>query len=209
MADARREGRLRGEELPENERRWLETIHRESKRLNSIVEDLLDVSHIEAGRLSLNLEPVGVRALAETIVEQLRTSHPSHDLRVEIPGDIPDILGDQNKVHQVLFNLLDNAVRYSPEGGPVVVRASRSADNRSVVVAVSDRGMGIPEEELPKLFTRFHRVERRGKAKMVRGTGLGLYIARSLVELMGGQVSVQSKVNEGSAFSFSLPAVTG
>lgn len=193
--------------LSEEQRKWLDTICKESKRLSDIVEDLLNVSHIEAGRLSLNAEPVTVALLAETIMDQLRPGNPAHTLTVDIPQGIPDILADKAKLHQVMFNLLENAVKYSPNGGPIIVRATKSPHDNGVMVAVSDRGIGIQETDVPKLFTRFFRGN-SPVVRKVRGTGLGLFIAKSLVELMGGRIWAESKVNEGSTFSFSLPAVT-
>ncbi len=195
---------LRAKDIPREQRSWVETIHRESKRLSAIVEDLLNVSRIEAGRLSLNIGPTAVLPLVKRIVQQLQLGHASHQLRVDSDGGPSEVLADADKLQQVLYNLVDNALKYSPGGGEVLISARRGADN-SIVFCVRDQGLGIPQEEIPKLFTRFHRVE-RPETTGLRGTGLGLYIAKSLVEMMSGRIWVESKVNEGSAFYVSLPA---
>lgn len=195
---------MRATNLSENQRSWVETIHKESKRLSDIVNDLLDVSRIEAGRLSLAMRPVAVRPLVMNIIGVVRQGRASRDITLEMPEIFPDLQADPEKLQQVLFNLVDNAVKYSPKGGAVVVSVRLDAAPGRAVVSVSDKGLGIREDEIPKLFTRFYRIQ-RPEVVGLRGTGLGLYIVKSLVEMMGGNIWLESKFNEGSTFFVSLP----
>ncbi|MEW6034228.1 MAG: GAF domain-containing protein [Chloroflexota bacterium] len=195
---------MTGKELTGEHRQWLETIHQESKRLNDIVNDLLNVSRIESGGLTLKLEAVALGPLVADIFGKFTLSHPTRQFFVDMSEDFPAVRADRDKLHQVLLNLVDNAVKYSPQGGPVEVKTRLDEAEGRAIISVSDRGLGIPEEEIPRLFTRFHRVQ-RPETTGLRGTGLGLHIAKSLMELMGGQIWVESKVNEGSTFYVSLP----
>ncbi|MDO8473327.1 MAG: ATP-binding protein [Dehalococcoidia bacterium] len=195
---------MRATGLPENQRMWVETIYKESKRLTDIVEDLLNVSRIEAGRLSLNLGPVALEQLVADVVERLKSGHAHHPLNVNIAVTLPEVQADRDKLQQVLYNLVDNAIKYSPRGGPVAISAQHMRDEGKVVVSVADKGIGISDSEIPRLFSRFHRVERL-ETTGIRGTGLGLYIVKSLVEMMGGRIWVESRLNEGTTFFFSLP----
>ncbi|MBI2857243.1 MAG: histidine kinase, partial [Chloroflexi bacterium] len=194
----------RSVELSAPHREWLRVIHGESKRLSDIVEDLLNISRIEAGRLTLKLEDVPLRPLADRIVEQLAPGHPRHEFRVDIPDEHATARADADKLHRVVYNLVDNAVKYSPKGGRVEIKTRAGDGPASLVISVSDQGLGIPAEEISRLFTRFHRVD-RPETTGLRGTGLGLYIVKSLVDIMGGKVWVQSEVNTGSTFFVTLP----
>ncbi len=189
-------------EMTPAHRGWVENIHRESMRLNEIVEDLLNVSRIESGRLSLVAEPVALMPLVSEIVVQFQKNSPKHMISVRVPDTFPSILGDKKGLHRVLFNLLDNAIKYSPKGGPVSVEAAIQ-DNMSVI-SITDRGIGIPDKELPRLFTRFHRVQ-RPETGGLRGTGLGLYVVKSLVERMDGSIRIESRLNEGTTVYVHMP----
>ena len=123
-------------------------------------------------------------------------------LHRDIPDDLPPIDGDPERVHQVLFNLVDNAVRFTPAGGEVTVSAHRS--NGSIEVSVSDTGVGIPSEHLPRLFERFYRAD-PARSRDDGGTGIGLAIARSVVEAHGGHIRAESELGQGSTFTFDLP----
>lgn len=191
-------------DIPEQQREWVNLIYKESKRLVDIVEDLLDVSRIEAGRLSLNLAPLAVAPLAAQVVQQLQFGHPAHHLGLDISVNLPPVLCDKDKLQQVLYNLVDNAIKYSPAGGPVTIAARLGDEEGKVELSVSDRGLGIVQEDIPRLFGRFQRMSRTETAG-IRGTGLGLYIVKRLVEMMGGSIRVESRLGEGSTFLFSLP----
>ncbi|MDO8473066.1 MAG: ATP-binding protein, partial [Dehalococcoidia bacterium] len=192
--------------LNDKQQKWVQTIYKESKRLSDIVEDLLNVSRIEAGRLSLNVISVDLKPMVGDIIGQFREAHPKHVLSDNLEAGLPEVHVDVDKLHRVLYNLVDNAIKYTPGGGPVVVSAVQRPDENRVVIGISDHGLGISESEMPRLFTRFHRIDRPENVGL-RGTGLGLYIARSLVDMMGGAIWAESKVNEGSTFYVSLPAV--
>ncbi|MBI2958382.1 MAG: GAF domain-containing protein [Chloroflexi bacterium] len=192
--------------LPEAQRKWVEIVHSEGKRMSAIVEDLLNVSRIEAGKLSLNLAPVSLPPLAAEIIDQFRVLSQDHWFEVEMPDGLPEVQADSDKLRQVVYNLLDNAVKYSPGGGPVKVAATSEHGGKEVRISISDKGLGIPAEEIPKLYTRFHRVQRL-EVQGVRGTGLGLYICKSLVEMMRGRIWVESTLGKGTTFYVSLPAV--
>jgi len=198
---------MRSQQLEPDHRDWLEMIHRECKRLSDIVEDLLNVSRIEERRVDIHLEPVALKPLVSYILAQFSIVSTKHSLVTDVPEDIPRVMADRRKLHQVLRNLVDNAVKYSPKGGQVRVRAQVVNGGQEMEISVSDRGLGIPAEQVPLIFTRFHRV-RRSETAGLRGTGLGLYIARSLVEAMGGDIWVESQLGKGSAFHFRLPAAS-
>ncbi len=186
-------------------RQWLEHINRDSKRLSSIVDQMLNVSRIQSGKLTVRLEHIKLRGVIDEVLHGLRPTTPRHTLVTEIPADLPRAVADRDKVFQVLVNLISNGIKYSPNGGQVTIRAKVDMDGGRVVVEVEDQGIGIAGDDLNGLFTTFHRV-RRPETELIRGTGLGLYIVKGLVELMGGRVWVDSKLNEGSTFSFSLRA---
>jgi PAS domain S-box-containing protein len=178
-------------------------IDTECDRLVRLISDLLNLSRIESGRsLDLVLTEVDLGKTVERVVDSQRSYASGHEFEVVVPADLPIIAADQDKVEQVLTNLLSNAVKYSPEGGKVMVLATRLDEH--VSVSVSDQGIGIPEEHLGKLFTRFHRVDNRDTRKQY-GTGIGLYLVKHLVEAHHGEIKVESTVGEGSTFTFVLP----
>ena len=175
------------------------TINRESERLTRLVENVLDAARIEAGRLPTRPRTIALQPIVDEALRVLR-GRPGPRFRLDLPKNLPPILADPDRLRQVLDNLLSNAVKYGPPDGAVVLRARRQGDN--VRISVADQGPGIPAEHLPRLFDRFHRVEgERGPG----GTGLGLYITRNLVELMGGTIEVESRLGHGTTFSFTLP----
>ncbi len=190
---------------PKNSRRFLEIIRDHALRLGRLTDDLLKLSQIEAGKLELDLRPVVVTDLIESCVEttRLKAAQKRLELLVEGQPHVPPIRGDSNRLREVLQNLLDNAVQYTPPGGRITVRAAR-ADSQ-VVISVSDTGIGIPQAELERIFERFYRVD-AARSHEVGGTGLGLSIARHLVEAHGGRIMVESEVGRGSTFWVYLPA---
>ncbi len=165
--------------------------------------DLLNLSRIESGRtLELVLTEVDLGRLTDRVVESQRSYTNNHQFDLIMPSDLPKITADQDKIEQVLTNLLSNAIKYSPDGGKITISARQVGEN--VAVSVSDQGIGIPEEHLGKLFTRFHRVDSRDARKQY-GTGIGLYLVKHLVEAHRGEITVESQVGEGSTFTFVLP----
>ena len=191
-------------EDPVNRRRFVEIIREHASRLARLTGDLLKLSRIEAGQLKLEFRPVSVAQLIESCVEtaQLKAVPRQLALNVRVPRELPDARGDANTLQEVLQNLLDNALQYTPAGGKIEVSASCS--NGHVVVTVADTGIGIPQVEQERIFERFYRVD-AARSREAGGTGLGLSIARHIMEAHGGRLWVDSAVGEGSRFHFSIP----
>jgi len=188
----------------ETQKEFLEGIASEAERLNRLVSDFLDMSHIEEGRL-----PIAPRALAPgQICERAvrGATHPDlqHQLRTEISPDLPSVYADPERVHQAIYNLISNAIKFSPAGTEVVAGAREKDGN--VEFYVTDHGVGIPREEQAKLFTRFHRAA-NAHTPDTPGAGLGLYITKAIVESHGGTVGFRSELGRGSTFWFALPTV--
>jgi signal transduction histidine kinase len=185
--------------------RYLEVIHRQSEQLSRLIDDLFLLSTTEAGALPLVARPVALEAVVDEVVSSIQSAaRAERQVRVlsEAEPDLPHVLADRQRVAQVLANLVRNAVRHTPEGGLVAVRAHRR-DDRFAVVTVEDTGQGIPPDELRRVFERFYRAD-PSRDRSSGGAGLGLAIVRELVTAMGGEVSAESMVGEGSRFSFSL-----
>lgn len=189
----------------QNSRRFLEIIREHAARLGRLTDDLMKLSLIEAGKLELEFRSVPVTEVINPCAEttRLKASERRLSLIVEFSSDLPPVRGDPRRLQEVLQNLLDNAVQYTPPGGRVTVRAARQ--DAQVVVSVSDTGIGIPRAEQERIFERFYRVD-VVRSREVGGTGLGLAIAKHLVEAHGGRLTVESEVGRGSTFSVFLPA---
>ena len=190
--------------VDEIQREFLEIVKENTDRLVQLINDMLDISRIESGRIHLKIQPLDI---AESIAGAVGTfravaGQEGHVISVDVPGELPQVAGDRDRVGQVLLNFISNAIKYSPGGGSVTVSA-HAADGQ-VVVSVADEGIGIAEEDIPKLFTQFFRVD-SSMTREIGGTGLGLSICKSIIELLGGSVSVETVLGKGSAFSFSLP----
>jgi signal transduction histidine kinase len=178
----------------------------ESERLAQIVEEILLASQLTSGELALRLERVDAARLARRAVEAAQPRLPENvSLELEAPTSLPPVSADEQKARQVLGNLIDNAVKYSPGGGRIGLRVER--ENGYVTIAVSDEGLGIPASEQERIFQKFYRLD-ADMARGVGGTGLGLYICRELAERMGGKVRVSSRPGAGSTFFFELPVFT-
>lgn len=178
-------------------------IDQECDRLTRLISDLLNVSRIEAGRaLDLNPGPVNLPDVVSKVVAAQKSYTNKHEFSVQLEDDLPTIVADNDKVDQILTNLTNNAVKYSPKGGIITVSGKQS--NGVIQMAVTDQGMGIPKEHIEKLFDRFHRIDNRDTRK-VGGTGIGLYLVKHLVEAHGGRIWVESEEGKGSSFIFELP----
>jgi len=185
------------------QREFYQIIDTECDRLTRLISDLLNVSRIEAGRaLDLNPKPVTLAPLVEKVVSVQRSYTNKHNLIVDMDEDLPIIIADEDKIDQILTNLTNNAIKYSPKGGDIIIRGHKN--DLGVEITITDQGMGIPETHLPKVFERFHRVDNRD-TREVGGTGIGLYLVKHLVEAHGGTIRVDSEVGKGSTFSFILP----
>ena len=186
-------------------RDWLTRIRQNGEILSALVDDMLDLSRIQTGKLTLNLEPVRLDNLVEETLSGIKTATDDHKFMVDVPSDTPDVWADREKLARVLMNLVTNAVKYSPDGGSVTISTVYRPEQTGIaVVQVADEGIGIAPDDLEQLFSSFYRI-RRPETERIRGTGLGLSIVKGLVELMGGEVSAESELNKGSTFSFTIP----
>jgi signal transduction histidine kinase len=185
--------------------RLLEVIAQESERLTRIVSDILLANQIDAGRLRISDHEFDVADVARGVVEQVEASFTGSEaisLELVAPDVVAPVCGDADKLRQVLLNLVDNAVKYSPDGGRVEVEVIQR--DSGLRIAVRDSGLGIPHGEEQRIFGKFYRVDPQ-QTRGVGGTGLGLYICRELVRRMDGRVSVSSTEGEGSTFVVDLP----
>ncbi|MFY9413528.1 MAG: ATP-binding protein [Tepidanaerobacteraceae bacterium] len=189
----------------EERSRYLNIILEETLRLRRLVDELLDLSHIEAGHLDIKKNSISIESIVEKVSKKV---HPLCDskkieLEIDIQGDIPLIVADEDRIEQVLINLVDNAVRYSPKDSKVTVKVRPS--DEGAIVTVKDSGQGIPPEELPFVWERFYKVDKSRERKK-SGTGLGLAIVKKIVELHNGRVWAQNCDEGGAEFSFYLPS---
>lgn len=190
-------------ELPEEKRRiFTETIHREAHRLAEVIDRFLDLQKIESGRIAYRKDPVDLPAVISRVKEVFSGDRSKHTFRTDLPPGLPPVRGDPERLQQVLSNLVANALKFSPEGGEILVSASRT--DGEVVISVQDQGLGIPAEARDRLFTKFSRIDSPDRRE-IRGTGLGLAICRQIIEAHGGRIWVESEARRGSTFSFSLP----
>ena len=182
----------------DKKREMLAQVHHDADRVTRLVTELLDISRLETGRLVLRRQMVHVGSLARTVVDKVRLSYPELDCDVRVGDDVPEVYADPDKLEQVLTNLVENAAKYGDPRG-MVVEATVAGD--AVAVSVTDRGEGIPEDDLPRVFTKFFRRD-HGRPT---GTGLGLWISRGLVEAHGGELVATSPAGSGATFTFTLP----
>ncbi len=184
----------------------LQIIEEEADRLSRLVSDLLEVSQIETHGIRVEPVQVDLRSLFEHAVARLRAAHPQTPLNLGIEGEPAMINVDPDRLEQVLINLVDNAIKYSPRGSPVNISLSSAPEE--IHFSVSDRGVGIPENQRERIFDRFYRVD-NSAARKAKGTGLGLFIVRAIVEAHGGRIWVDSAPGQGSTFHVVLPRGRG
>lgn len=195
---------------PETARQGLQIIEEEADRLEALINNLLDVSRIQAGDLRLDMSDVNMRLLLERIAQDYRTQTDRHQIELDLPAHLPLVVGDEERLRQVFTNLVGNAIKYSPDGGLIriggwVDRQEREGRTLSrLVIYVADEGIGIPEEELPKVFDRFYRVD-SGLRRRTAGVGLGLFLVNAIVEAHHGEIWVRSELHKGTTFSVALP----
>ena len=189
------------EKVAENWESILREIISQTRMMARLIEDTLAISKIESGIIELNLEDLDV----VYPIENLIAIH-QHEcaFKREIPSVLPKVRADKLRLHEILDNLITNAIKYSNAGNEITISAVPDARNGSLIISVKDKGFGIPEEEIPNLFRKFYRIK-NDASRRIRGTGLGLYIVKQMVEAHSGKIWVESKVNQGSTFSFSLP----
>ncbi|MBI2933860.1 MAG: GAF domain-containing protein [Planctomycetes bacterium] len=189
----------------EQPKQFLKVIDEESDRLLYLINDLLNVSRIQSGRLKMHLEMTAPGALVQEVLKIARVQSEKHEVVVDVAADLPEMLLDRDKIKEVLINLLSNAVKYSPKGGRVWLRLKKLEGN--LQIEVQDEGMGIAPENRSKLFQAFYRVDNSSTYE-VSGTGLGLAIVKAIVDHHGGRVWVESEVGHGSTFYALLPIRT-
>ena len=199
---SRNEGRWNKETL----RQGLSVIEEESDRLGKVMNKLILASRMSTGTLTLNKEPLHLPSLASKVVRRLRAVTNIHTFEIDFVPDFPSVLAEPELMEEVLTNLVENAIKYSPEGGRITI--SGRWDDNQVRVTVDDEGVGIPVREQERIFERFYRVDVE-QARKVQGVGLGLYICKSIIEAHGGKIEVSSRPGKGSRFSFVLPLEEG
>jgi len=191
--------------LPATEETY-QQVHAEAERLNRLVNDLQELSRVEARAYQLDIRPVDASTLVRTVTKRLSPHAESKriTLNFELAPDLPHVLADEDRAVQVLTNLTGNALQYTPEGGRVTISAKRI--NSEIQFSIHDTGIGIPPEHLSHIFDRFYRVDKSRSRQSGGGSGIGLTIARAIVEAHGGRIWVESAGNEkGSVFTFTLP----
>jgi len=191
-------------DLNEKQLEYVHDIHASGRHLLSLINDILDLSKVEAGKLELELAPVHLPSTLDGTLTLVRERAVRHGLEVRLSVDeqIGETVADERKVRQILLNLLSNAVKFTPDGGKIDVRAIQSQDK--VEISVSDTGIGIAQEDQDAIFEEFRQVG-SDYARKREGTGLGLTLARKFVELHGGRIWVRSEIGRGSTFTFTLP----
>lgn len=190
----------------ENLRRFIEIIYRDSERLSKLIEDLLDLARIESGKMKIVLLPIDFTPVVQRTLGILgnQIKEKSLSIRMDFPKDGLKVLGDQTRLSQVMINLLDNAVKYTPDGG--IISLSFSLMKDFVQVNVSDNGSGIPEKDIPRIFERFYRVD-KARSRELGGTGLGLSIVKHIVQSHGGEIWAESELEHGTTLHFTLRLV--
>jgi signal transduction histidine kinase len=187
-----------------NRRRWLKNILDNGQRVSAIVDDLLNVNRIQSGKVNIKRERVKLFDILEETLSFVRESDNKHKFVIDMEPNLPDVLGDRDKFGEVVGNLISNAVKYSPKGGRITLSAYSDYERHQVIVSVIDQGIGIGPADKESLFTTFHRIK-RPETQGIRGSGLGLYIAKEWTEAMGGKIWLESKLNKGSTFFISIP----
>lgn len=178
-------------------------IHSDSERLARLIDDLLDLSKIESGKLKLTLKPCALKPIIKRVVSSLNKQSKNKSIRIQIdiPKDISGILADEARIAQVLLNLIDNAIKYTENKGLITISAKEK--DVFVQIDVIDTGIGIQEQDIPRLFERFYRVD-KARSRELGGTGLGLSIVKHIVHAHNGEIFVQSVLGHGSTFSFTV-----
>jgi signal transduction histidine kinase len=187
---------------PEERSTYLTAVLGEIDRMMGLISELLDVSRIETNRLQIHPQPIRWKEFIDRRASAFRVQHPARNIRFDATVDEMTIHVDPDRMRQVVDNLLSNALKYSPDGTDIDVVVTRA--DGAIMTSVIDSGIGIPRDEIPQLFERFHRA-RNVSSRYYGGLGLGLYIARAIVEAHSGSIAVESEEGEGSRFTIRLP----
>jgi len=193
-----------GEDEPEIRAQSLNVINHESRRLERIVAEMLSVAEIDAGSFSLRRDDVTPLAMLEQLEEDYRpqAKHKNVELVFDLPPKLPSLQGDRDKIMLAFHNLLGNAIKYTPDGGRVTVQVE--VEDEKLLVQVADNGIGISEEDAPRVFEKFYRAK-DARVSKITGSGLGLALARQVIQLHGGDITVESRIDKGSTFTLALP----
>jgi two-component system sensor histidine kinase VicK len=186
---------------PQETRQLLEDAASESEGLSHILENLLELSRSQAGRLSLHLEPLMLEDVVQKTIHEARRHSSTHQFVIDLPKKIPPLRADRIRLERILHNLVENAVKHSPGGE---VRVSARQEGKNLVIAVHDHGPGISPQDQPRLFQPFWR-KRQADTDAIKGVGLGLVVCRRLAEAHGGRIWLESKPGHGTTFFFTLP----
>ncbi len=198
---------LRDPNMPEQtQRQFLTVINGESNRLQSLVEDLMKISRIESGTMNIVTQSLDVAIVLDKVITALKPTVSEKNIKLEtnIDDGLGHLQADESKIESVITNLISNAIKFTPEEGRITISAKQIQEE--IVISVNDSGMGIPKEDLPKIFNRFYRVNRPGT--QIQGTGLGLAIVNEIVKAHGGRIDVVSELNQGTTFTVVLPMET-
>ena len=193
-------------ELPaDTEKRFLGVISSEADRMTRIVKDLLTLSKLDYGRMDLTFSRFSMKDMLETVYTAMKldAKNNGHTLSLVFQGEMPEMMGDRERLEQVVVNIISNAIKYTPSGGHIDMLASRR-DERHVMLRIQDDGIGIPENDVPRLFERFYRVD-KARSREKGGTGLGLAIAKEMVEAHHGTIHLESTLDVGTTVTIVLP----
>ncbi len=196
-----------GEDIDkETQGRFLGIINSEAERMMRIVKDLLTLTQLDYNRMEMNFRPVDIRGLAVSATDAIAIEAGKQNitLHCDLPAELPKVNGDRDRLEQVIVNILSNAIKYNTPGGSVTLSAK--AEKGSVTLQIKDTGIGIPKEDIPRVFERFYRVD-KARSRERGGTGLGLAIAKEIVEFHGGTIAFDSEVGEGTTVTISFPAM--
>lgn len=180
----------------------LEVIEEEADRLTELIENLLSATKLQAEGMQIKYEDVRLERIAQAVVQRFATQTDRHAFELDFEADFPTVPGDSARLRQVIDNLVNNAVKYSPNGGTIRIAGSYTDDE--VRIAIQDEGVGLPQDEWDRIFERFYRID-DALSRKTQGTGLGLYLSRAVVEAHGGQIGVHSVPGQGATFYFRLP----
>ena len=190
-------------DLTDDERtKYFDLITNNVHNLSRLVEDVLEVAEVDAGKFQLDIQPFDLGGLVERTMMELSAAHAAGRLQVEVPSGLPFALGDEGRNRQIVTNLVTNALKFSSDDAHVSIAVS--VEDKVLAVSVTDRGVGIPAEDVTRLFERFSRLQNSRQTR-AKGTGLGLYICKQLVEAQGGRISVHSVPGMGSTFRYTVP----
>ncbi len=184
------------------QRDFLNVVNKETDRLSGLVNDLLDISRIESGKYKISLTPVSLPEIIQSVIDNLKSETDSHNIITRIPSDLKPISADRDKMTQVFINLINNAIKFSPEGGEIEIQVIIM--EKMLLCLIKDQGIGIAEECIPRIFDKFYRVDTSDTYE-IPGTGLGLPIVKHIIKSHGGEITVKSELNRGSEFILSLP----